>query len=259
MYQLNNINIIRFFKSMSDIVGLKLFLNTTYLWTCTSICVILLVGSITGSNNAINIKTTCGFGVLFALIGAVGVSFTKCNVFKSDYKNSPIYYSTNKLSRLMLYTLLIFGAGLLLGPIITLVQWFNILYLSLWITVGIFAGTILFVNKCKSESLLILGPIVGGCVLSLSSLSLIAFASYLLYGNIYLLSFVEIELYVGIIIYACAIAYDTHLAIGMYHNKEPDHLICSTILHVDFINLLIRIIKIFSIDKQHNNKYQQRK
>ena len=52
--------------------------------------------------------------------------------------------------------------------------------------------------------------------------------------------------YIGIALFSVFIAYDTHIAIKMYEEKQADHLGMSIQFLLDFWNILVRLVSIFS-------------
>jgi len=92
-----------------------------------------------------------------------------------------------------------------------------------------------------------MGPALTGGLLSLIGCGLTAIVTNAIIGpNVFSSMLHSIDLYVGIPLFAGFVAYDTHVAIEMYKNKDPDHLGCSANMYLDFMNILVRMIELMS-------------
>jgi FtsH-binding integral membrane protein len=122
---------------------------------------------------------------------------------------------------------------------------------SIGITMGIFGGASLMAYNMPKDKMLGYGRIYMGSLLGLIGMQLIGLGSAIFLGPNPLSTLLfQIDNYVGIVLFAGLIGYDTHLAIKQYETGNADHLGMSIQMLLDFWNLLIRIMEIMAKSKR---------
>jgi FtsH-binding integral membrane protein len=192
----------------------------------------------------------CG-GIVSGFGGIFGLSYFDYNVRTNKIRNLETnkeieaYYSENSLPRQLSYYAIVGGMTMLVSPILVFANAQNILMPSMFITGAIFSGATLYANTRKVDELEAWSYGLHSGVFALVGCGFTGLASTLIFGeNTFSIFLHSINVYAGIPIFAGLIAFNTHKAIKMYKNKDPDHLVCSVELYLDFMNILIRIIEI---------------
>lgn len=143
----------------------------------------------------------------------------------------------------------IISLGLSAAPLIAAANIINpsILPTALGLTVALFGGASMTAYRMKKDSMLSYGKLLGGSLLGLVGLQLVGLASILFVGmNPYAAMMLNTSTYISVGLFTGFIAYDTHLAVKMYEEGNPDHLGAATSFFLDFWNILMSLIRIFS-------------
>lgn len=139
----------------------------------------------------------------------------------------------------------------IVSPLIAFAGATDILIPAMLSTSAVFGGATYYANTRKVGELEVWGSTLYGGLWGLIECGFTGLASTFIFGpNMFSVFMHSIDLYAGIPLFAGFVAYDTHKAIDMYKQKDPDHLGCSIQLYLDFVNILIRMIKI--MDKLKN-------
>lgn len=116
---------------------------------------------------------------------------------------------------------------------------------AVMVTTGVCAGASLYAYSRPADSLLFLkGPLIG-CLFSMIGLQLAGgICAWAGMGTSLMAMSRDISLYGGLALFTGFMAYDTHQAIAMFKEDQPDHLQVAMDLFLNFKNLLIRIMAI---------------
>ena len=125
----------------------------------------------------------------------------------------------------------------------------TILPTCLGITTAIFGGASLVAYNMPKDKMLGFGGVLLGSLFGLIGLQLVGLLSAVFMGpNALSTLLFSANNYLGIGLFSIMIAYDTHVAMKMYELREADHLGMSIQFLLDFWNILIRLVSIFSRD-----------
>ena len=229
-------------------LGLKKFLQRTYISSMGGICGgLLLAESVALTPFSGNSLLCIGSGILATVSGIIALNKGKYTIVHDENKCLKV---ENSITRKLGYSSLVGGMGLTLSPIVSTVSP-TILTSAICLSFLTMTGASLFAYKCKSGSLLKYGPALTGGLFGLVGLQILGLGSYLIIGpNILYESISNIDSYGGIVLFSFLTASNTHDAIEMYKNKDPDHLKCATNFYMDFMNILIRFIGIMAKSKR---------
>ena len=231
--------------SLSEVAkekGLQDYLHKIYGTTALSVAAALGVSKLSiASGFALTNPMGAVFGGLILSIGGiVGFSFSKTNIY---YNKEGLPQVENTPLRKLLYGSAITGSGLSISPFIFQMSVVNPLIIpgAVLLTSGVCAGASLFaLMKPKGSLLRLGGPLLGGCI-SLIGISIAA----PLIGNPAFMSFAHsLNLWGGTALFTAFMAYDTHVAIQMYEDGNPDYLGCSLNMFINFMALLRRMAEI---------------
>lgn len=199
------------------------------------------------------------FGACASLLGIIGVTFNKPNIKSeivddettNDGTKIEYLYSTNNIIRKISYILTILGMGMVMSPIVIFPAVQNVLPGAMLTTGLIACGSIKYFDKSiKNGEIELLGPALNGALYGLVGCGVVGLGSYILLGpNSITLMLSQIDTYAGIPLFALLIVYDTWKAKEYYKNKNPDHMGCSLDLYLDLMNLLTRLINLYSKNK----------
>lgn len=243
-------------EAIDENFGLKQFMNKTYLYTGSGILTSMGSGLLLSHNPEMiqYLPWMIGTGFLAGMGGCFGLIFSKYKVHTTHVINPTtnkvieVYHSENTPERQLSYAAIICGTSSMISPIIACANVSGILMPAMLSTSLVFGGAIHYANTRKVGELEIWGSALNGGLWGLIGCGLTGIGSTLLFGpNTFSVFMHSIDLYAGIPLFACFVAYDTHKAIEMYKQKDPDHLGCSIQLYLDFTNLLIRMIEIITI------------
>jgi FtsH-binding integral membrane protein len=239
--------------------GLRQFIKRTYLWTGGGICGsigISILGATLFPEFASSLQPVVD-GFILAIGSTFGIAYSDYAVHKDIIKNkfgSGIYrrqpqveilYTKNSPKRQISYAGFMAGNGLMMMPMFVL---YPHAVLPAFIASGsVFGGAVMYaLNKKQGELEVwasgLYSGLTGMVVVSLLGLSSVYFQGPNMFGDFTHL----ISLYGGIPLFSGFVAYDTHKSIDKYMKGEPDHLGCSTELHMDFVNLFVRFTELIS-------------
>lgn len=235
--------------------GLKSFLMKVYFHTFAGVLSSLGVG-ITSSyiipHQPDIILPLMGVGFVSAIGGIFTMQFSKCTIHEKNYKSDDgkevkLYYSTNSSIRTMGYYTIIGGMSMCIAPAICMANATDVLLPAMVCSTSIFTGAAYYAHTRKVGELSAWKTALHSGLYGLLGCSLFSLGSIVIFGPNYFANiFHLIDIYAGVPLFACFIAYDTHKAIEMYQQKNPDHLDCSINLYLDFMNILVRMIEILN-------------
>lgn len=241
----------------SDLVnadhGLKSFLMKVYFHTFGGVLSSLSVGIASSyiiPHQPDIVLPLMGVGFVSAIGGIFIMPLGKCTthekVYKSDkYGDVITYYSTNSPIRTLGYYAIIGGMSLTICPAICIAENSGVLIPAMVCSTSIFTGAAYYAHTRKVGELSTWKTALHSGLYGLLGCSLFSLVSLVIYGPNQFSDISHlIDIYAGVPLFAGFIAYDTHKAIEMYSQKNPDHLGCSIHLYLDFMNILIRMIEI---------------
>ena len=238
-------------KTSSEVLqsdGLKQFLRRTYKWLATGVA-----GSVSTALMCASLDPFLCFGVgLVGGLSSIGIlSYVQPTKHIEERIYEKIHYSINPPLRVFGYGLLVASMGMSIAPMCA-IYGTGVLVNSLAATGLVFGSCFWYAQRFGTEKLLSLqGPLTIGLV-SLVGMQLFGIAHALFTGDPNLLSALfEIDTYASIALFSGFAIYDTYVAKKMYLEGNADHLHCSTSLFLDFMNLLVRIMKIIGESKKH--------
>ena len=227
--------------------GLRLFLNKTYKYTEASIVGSILSGVVLSHNPELLEYSLhmIGGGFVTGILSIFSFHFSKHEVKNKKVNYITYYYSVNSFSRKLSYFSIIGSMSMVCAPVIAEANITGILEPAILMTTLVFGGAIQYAKTRKEGELSSWGPALYGGLLGLIGCGFSSLGAQLIFGpNEFSTIMQSIDIYVGIPIFAGLVAYDTHEAIGMYQNGNPDHLNCSLALYLDFMNLIIKMIRL---------------
>ena len=148
-----------------------------------------------------------------------------------------------------LYALGTVSLGLTAAPLFAMAQAINpsILPSAIGLTTAIFGGSSLIAYNMPKGKMLGYGGALMGSLFGLIGLQIVGLLASLFMGpNPLSMMLFRADNYLGIALFSVFIAYDTHQAIKMYEEKQADHLGMSIQFLLDFWNILVRLVSIFS-------------
>lgn len=248
-------------------LGLREFISKTYRWTGGGI-----VGSLTLANLLAvavpEISTNLalpmlGGGFVLAMGSCFVVDYGKYTVHSvkrmirersnSNPTEVEFLYSINTSIRQAGFAGIITGVSMSIAPMVAQVNELSpdILPTATLLSTLVFGGSIIAAKMCKNGSALVWQAPLFGSLMGLIGLGCINIGSLLIFGpNVVSDALSNIDAYGGVVLFSGIIAYDTHKAIERYEKRDPDHLGCAIELYLDFMNLLVRIMKILADSKR---------
>lgn len=196
-----------------------------------------------------NMGMTCIMGAVMTLGGFIGASYMKPLNVIERINGVEIFKTTNSPARLGLYGMGIAGLGLSSAPLFMMSQAVSptILPTALGITTAIFGGASLIAFNMPKDKMLGMGGVLMGSLLGLIGLQIVGLLATAFTGpNALSTLLFNANNYLGIGLFSALIAYDTHVAIKMYEMREADHLGMAIQFLLNFWNILIRLVSIFS-------------
>jgi FtsH-binding integral membrane protein len=125
----------------------------------------------------------------------------------------------------------------------------SILPTALGLTIAIFGGASLAAYHMPKDSMLSYGRVLGGSLLGLIGLQVVGLGAMFFMGpNPMSMLLLNSSSYIAVGLFTAFIAYDTHVAIKMYESGIPDHLGVATSFMLDFWNILVSLLRIFTSD-----------
>ena len=241
-------------QAVDSDIGLRKFINKTYTYTGLGIASTLATGMSFLEIPELHpyVLHMLGGGTVFALGGCVGMGIASYSIKQKQivdkHRNSVSYmYAEDSLARKVSYGAVIAGMGMSTAPIIAIAGATDILLPATVASGLVFGGATWYAYTRKVGELNAWGPALYGGLFGLVGCGLSGIVSTLVFGpNIFGEMMHSIQLYSGLPLFTGLIAYDTHMAIEMYKDKNPDHLGCSLQLYLDFVNVLVRMIEIMA-------------
>lgn len=247
-------------------LGLREFISKTYRWTGGGV-----VGSLTLANLLATVPEVSTSLVLPMLGGGFVLAMGSC--FVVDYGKYTVHsvkkiirersnsnpteveflYSNNTPFRQAGFAGTITGISMIVAPLVADINELSpdIFPTATLLSTLVFGGSIIAAKICKNGSLLVWQTPLFGGMIGLIGLGCINIGSLLIFGpNVVSEALSNIDAYGGVVLFSGIIAYDTHKAIERYEKRDPDHLGCAIELYLDFMNILVRIMKIIADSKR---------
>jgi FtsH-binding integral membrane protein len=233
--------------------GLKQFMGKVMMYTSGGVA-----GSLGISLLAMPIATTSplitfGAGTILAFGSCYGLSKGKTTTHEKmeiiDGKKEKVLYSESDDLKKFSFGGLIVGMGLTMSQLSLICMNIDpmIIPKALVATLGVSAGTIWWSSTRPTGSLIKWQAPLMGCLTGFVGMGLLSLGSALILGpNAFFQTWQTIDTYAGIPLFAAIMAYDIHIAVTEYNNKNPDHLGISASLYLDVLNILIRMMEIFA-------------
>ena len=180
-------------------------------------------------------------GIVSAIAGCIGFHFTKYEISenRTESKNSP--------ARLASYGAIVGGMTAIHAPMWAFMHMVDpmIMPISVGLTVGTMGVATLWAHRQPPGKLLNWRqPLMGGLI-GMFGVGLLGIGSQMIFGpNLFSSMIHHVDLYGGIVLFTAFTSYETHAAIKMYQEGDPDHLGCSINVYFDFMNLLVRFTEI---------------
>lgn len=196
-----------------------------------------------------NMGISCILGAIMTIGGFMGTTYMRPVNVVEKINGVEIFKTMNNPARLALYGVGIAGLGLGAAPLFMMAQAVSptIIPSALAITSAIFGGASLLAYNMPKDKMLGYGGVLMGSLLGLIGLQLIGLLTAAFTGpNALSTLLFSANNYIGIGLFSALIAYDTHVAIKMYEMREADHLGMSVQFLLNFWNILVRLISIFS-------------
>ena len=228
-------------KKLISASALQGFLDKTYTFSGASVVGTLGIATVLSHSAMVaqspGTMLLGGFGLSIA--GIFGVSFGKYTT------NALRGTTTNSATRLAGLAALVSGMGISSAPAFAFYDLSYVLPPSLLMTTMVFTGASVYARKAQPGSFLAYGPALSGGLLGLVGTGLVGIGSEMFFGpNMFSALAHNVQLYAGIPLFTAFVAYDTHVAIQRFESGDPDHLGCSLELYLDFMNILVRMMKI---------------
>jgi FtsH-binding integral membrane protein len=198
-----------------------------------------------------NFGTSAIVSLVMTLGGFIGASYMKPTNVVENVNGVEIFKTVNSPLRIGLYSMGVLGLGLGASPLFMVAQAMSptIMPTALGITTAIFGGASLAAYSMPKDKMLGFGRVLSGSLLGLIGLQLVGLLTTMAIGPNALSSFLfTADSYIGIGLFSALIAYDTHVAIKMYEMREADHLGMAVQFLLDFWNILVRVVSIFTRD-----------
>ena len=193
-------------------------------------------------------------GFIASLVGLVGSSFMKPEylIMKEALNNkeqTETIVARNSILRSALYGMGVMGLGLSAAPLLAFASMVSptIVPTCLGLTTAIFGGASLAAYMMPKDKMLGYGRVLMGSLFGLIGLQLVGLgAAFFMGPNPFSLMLFKSSNYIAVGLFSVFIAYDTHFAIKMYENKEPDHLGIAVQFLLDFWNIFTSLLRIWS-------------
>lgn len=151
--------------------------------------------------------------------------------------------------RSALYGVGIMGLGMGAAPLFGMAAAISptILPTCLGLTAALFGGASLVAYRMPKDSLLGMGRAMMGSLIGLICLQLAGLGSSIFFGpNPFSMMMLSSTSYLAVGLFTVMIAYDTHVAVKMYEMGQADHLGASVQFLLDFWNIFVSLVQIFS-------------
>lgn len=240
-------------KKISNDVGLQQFLQRVYTTAGGGVFATLSLPIAVGLTVPV-VEPYTALGVTFtgffvAMAGCFGLHRFPYTVNEEKTR------SENSLPRQLSFFSIIGGMSIMLTPFSQMIFeidptiWPKALVLSVGTTA---AATLWATTRPVDELLSWRGPLnVGLVVLLTNGIAMLGVQFFFPSSGLGdLMQWVDIG--GGIVLFTAMTAYETHAAVAMYRDGDPDHLGCATQVYLDFINILIRIAEAFAKAKRND-------
>jgi FtsH-binding integral membrane protein len=238
-------------QAIAKNMGMNQFLMRVYSTTAMS-----LLGALGSSYIFMGmpfVYTHVGMSMLLGAVmtfgGFVGAQYMKPTNIVQRIEGMEIFKTINSPTRLGLYGMGVIGLGLGAAPLFMMTQAVSptILPTALALSSAIFGGASLIAYNMPKDRMLGMGGVMMGSLLGLMGLQVIGLLTAAFTGpNALSTLLFSANNYLGIGLFSALIAYDTHVAIKMYEMKQADHLGMSVQFLLNFWNILLRLMSIFS-------------
>ena len=235
----------RTIDTVNQDTGMQRFLGRVYGTTGVSIAATLAGAQLLSYSDlalAFGPNLFGGMALVFGGIG--GMMLTKYRVV-SDKDG---LRAENIPARIASYSALVAGMTLTASPMVGICNEIDPMIMPIATGASLFTmgGASLYAYMKPTDSLLTWkAPLMGG-LFGLVGVSLSALVGGMIFGHqqlaVQLLH--NVDLYGGVGLFSALTAYDTHRAIQVYKDKDPDHLGVATDFYLDFVNLWIRFMEI---------------
>ena len=188
-------------------------------------------------------------GALMTIGGFIGTNRISPIDTVEKVSGVEVFKTTNTALRLGLYSMGVIGLGLGASPLFMIANTISptIIPTAVGLTTAIFGGASLIAYNMPKDKMLGYGGVLTGSLLGLIGLQLVGLLATAFTGpNAFSSLLFSANNYIGVGLFSTLIAYDTHLAIKMYEMREADHLGMAVQFLLDFWNILVRLISIFS-------------
>ena len=199
------------------------------------------------------VYTNMGMSVLLGAVmtigGFVGTQYMRPVNVIEKINGVEIFKTINSPTRLGLYGMGILGLGLGGAPLFMMAQAISptIVPTALALSSAVFGGASLVAYNIPKDKMLGMGGVLIGSLIGLIGLQVVGLLTAAFTGpNALSTLLFSANNYLGIGLFSALIAYDTHVAIKMYEMREADHLGMSVQFLLNFWNILVRFISIFS-------------
>lgn len=187
------------------------------------------------------------FGVLFSFGGLFTTLAYKPKRRVRYDEEHEIIYTENSSARLIAYTIFLIGNSLLLNLAMAIYPVCpDVLLNAVIATFIVFVGSSIYAYSRPIGSLLFLRIPLFGILNGFAFMGIISIFIQMFFGmNEFTASWFTLDLYLGIVLFAVFIAYDTHKAIDDYKRGNADHLHYAIEFYLDFVNIFFRFLEIF--------------
>jgi FtsH-binding integral membrane protein len=236
-------------------VGLKKFMSKVYTKMGVGVVTTLGISLALMPVGVINPLGSIGVGFITSMLCAYGMDYYKPQYKTCYVDNELIHYSENEPMREVSFWGLTTGMGITMSPFMSMMIGIDpmIVPVSVGLSAMIFGGCAYYATICKDAQMMKWKAPLAIGLGSLVTIQLIGIGSTLIVGSNALSSLIHnVDIYGGIGLFTMMSIYDSYMARKMYKNKEADHLGCATMVYLDFMNLLIRIMEAMAKAKQNH-------
>lgn len=190
-----------------------------------------------------------GCGFVGAIAGIIGINRYEPVYHSKTIGTELVKYAEDHPMRKWSFAGLSASMGIMMAPFLDTVTTIDpwILPNSMIVTSLIIGGSAVISKYCGSEIMTWKGPLMLGLT-SLIGLQLVSLGSLALLGPNPFASMMlgNVSIYGGIALFTGFSVYDSYMARVMYEKGTPDHMRCSVEIYLDFINLLIDIMRLMA-------------
>lgn len=224
----------------------------------TSLAIAMTIGKIVPPEILCDIPvliTTMGSSLVMGLAGCYGIRHIEPIYNRVTINDTEIIESEDLPARKLSFYALVSAVGLSLSIPMSLYLSIDpyIVPISLGLSTLIFGGCAYVSRKISDVTLLKWKvPLYVG-LSSLLGLQLVNLISYLCLGHTALNDVLSsIDIHAGLVLFTGLSIYDSYIAKEKYDKGKPDTLECTTLLYLDFVNILVRIMAILAHNRNDN-------